>query len=716
MSDTFYTKVERYGNNILWSGYDNGDRFYKKVKYQPTLYVETKTDNAEYVSLIGNKPLKPMLFNDMKSATDFIKKYQDVSNLTICGNANFPAAFTYEQYPSTVGFDPSLIHVAMFDIEVDISKKKPDMKQADSMITSIAYKSSKSDIYHAFGYKDYDPNATVLDIDPSCIRYHKFKTERELLLKFVEIWTSDYPDVVTGWNCEFFDIAYIVRRIENVLGASVAKKLSPWGIIRERTVEIYKKPQTTYVLSGISIIDYMNAFKKFGYKYGTLQSYKLDNVAVVVLGTKKVSYQEEYGTLTQLYEKNHQLYIDYNIYDTRLVEMFEETVALLQLTFTVAYKSGVNFNEAFGTVGVWDTTIFRALMQKGIVPFVKTSPMRDDESIPGGFVKDPQVGMKHWVVSFDLNSLYPHLMMQYNMSPETYVRNHKENVSQESILTGEYVNSTPYAVAANGACFRKDFKGIIPQIIESYYDERAQIKRDMLQAESKLEKASTDSERKQLKKQITQLHNSQMSIKILMNGLYGSTANEYFIYYISDMAEAITTSGQLSVKWAGQIVNQYLNSVLKTEEFDYVSYTDTDSVVRDSIIYVNGNRIAIGDYYDSIGGKFLRYDDFNRDYIKEVDNGDLSYSVSLDYQLQEKRIKYVMKHRVRKEMFEIKANGKTVVVTEDHSIIVKLKDTGEMISIKPRDLDREKHYIINIDTDSNTGEDSAKKVNEQGNF
>ena len=495
----FYTKIERYGNNILWVGYDNGKRFYKKVPYQPTFYVEDRKnagDSPKHVSLIGDKPLKPVLCESMKGGTEFIERYKDVENMAMCGNTNYVAAFTYDKYPGKIQFDPSVINIFKFDIEVDISKKKPDMNLADNYITSIASKSSKSDLYYVFGTKDYDPYKTVTGIDPDKIVYVKCQSETELLRKFVDLWVSDYPDVVTGWNCELFDIAYLVKRIENVLGVSTVKRLSPWGHVREKTFEMFNKPQRTYVISGISIVDYMHAFKKFGYKYGTLQSYKLDHVASVVLGSNKLSY-DEYGTLTELYNKNPQLYLDYNLYDTRLVEMMEEQAALLSLTFTVAYKSGVNYNDAFGTVGVWDTTIFRALMDQGRVPFVKKVSGETSGGITGGYVKSPHTGLKDWVVSFDLNSLYPHLMMQYNMSPETYQHNVAENVSQDMILNGDYKNSTKYAVAATGACFTKDRIGIIPEIIDSYYTERAEIKQEMLRAESKLESIKEEIERRQ---------------------------------------------------------------------------------------------------------------------------------------------------------------------------------------------------------------------------
>jgi DNA polymerase elongation subunit (family B) len=294
MNNTMYTKIERYGNDILWTGYDNGKRFYKKVKYQPTFYVEDRQNEDQkpsHVSLIGDRPLKSIQCDDMKRATEFVERYKDVQNMVMCGNTNYVASFTYDMYPGTIDFDPSLINIFTFDIEVDISKKKPDMETADNEITSVAIKSSKSSNYYMFGTKDYDPEKTITGIDPSLIKYHKCQSEYDMLNRFVDLWCSDYPDVVTGWNVELFDITYIVKRIENILGMAAVKRLSPWGHVRERSFEMFNKMQKTYVISGISIVDYMNAFKKFGYKYGTMQSYKLDNVATIVLGTKKLSYE-----------------------------------------------------------------------------------------------------------------------------------------------------------------------------------------------------------------------------------------------------------------------------------------------------------------------------------------------------------------------------------------------------------------------------------------
>lgn len=579
----FYTNVERYGNSILWRGYENGRRFERKVQYSPTLFVASsdKTKDTGYKTLVGGLPLIPMKQDTMKDAKEFTEKYKDVHGMTIAGSTNYIAQFIQEHYPNNIEFDVSLINIASFDIEVDISDGYANINEADKEITSIAYKSSKSDTYHLLGRKDYDKSKTLLDIDPQNIHFMKFDTEEALLRRFKQIWTNDYPDIVTGWNVEYFDIQYIVTRMKVLFGEEWIKDLSPWRSIRQQSREFFGKQQSTYVISGLTVIDYMDAFKKFGYKYGPQESYKLDHIANVVLGEKKLDYSE-YGSLTELYEKNPQLYLDYNLKDTWLIQRFEDETGLLSLVMTVAYGGGVNFSDAFGTVGIWETTLYRRLIKDGRVPPIKGGPGDRAGELVGGFVKDPKVGMHPWIVSFDLNSLYPHLMLQYNMSPETYLPDRREYVTQEMVLNDKYENKDKsVSVCANGVCFTNGFRGVIPEIIDEYYGNRKIIKNKMLEVEQALENATDKSEKDRLKREANQLHNSQMAIKIAMNSLYGATANIYFLYYINEMAEAITTSGQLSIRYAEKSVNNYMNKVLKTEGKDYIIYIDTDSIYVD---------------------------------------------------------------------------------------------------------------------------------------
>lgn len=482
----FYTNVERFGNTLLWRGYENGKPFMRRVKYKPTLYTTTR-GSSEYRTMIGEKPLEARKFDTMADVKDFIERYKDVHGMEICGNTNFIASFIQEQYPGQIQYDMSLINIVMFDIEYDTTTGYTTTDDADKPINSIAYKSSKSDTYHLLTLKGYDKTKTITGIDPDKIYHMEFEKETSLLSRFIQLWTNDYPDIVTGWNVEYFDIMYIVTRIIKLFGEEKAKQLSPWGSIKKNSREVFGKMQSTYAISGISIIDYMDAFKKFGYKYGPQESYKLDHIAHVVLGEKKLDYSE-YGSLSELYIQNPQLFFDYNLKDTHLIELMEEETALLALVMTVAYGGGVNYGEAFGTVGIWETTLYRKLMEKKLIPPLKSGPGDRAGELVGGYVKDPKVGMHSWIVSFDLNSLYPHLMLQYNMSPETYIPDQREYVSQDMVLEDKFVNKNPdYSVCANGVCFSNKKLGIIPEIIDEYYGNRSKIKKQMLSVEQEME-------------------------------------------------------------------------------------------------------------------------------------------------------------------------------------------------------------------------------------
>jgi DNA polymerase elongation subunit (family B) len=583
---SFYTSVERYGNNILWRGYEDGKRFSYRVPFEPTLYIHTPKAGGEgYTSLTeGGLPVSPTKFGDMKEAKTFIEEYKGVHGMKIFGSTNYVTQFIQQEYPNKITYDVSQVNIVSFDIEVDIRDGYPNMDTADKEITSIAYHSSRNDIYYVLGRKDYDKTKTITGIPQDKIQFVKFdgvNGETALLQYFMKLWTTDYPDVVTGWNVEYFDIQYIVTRIIRLLGEETAKRLSPNKSMRQTSREIFGKMAYTYYISGVAIIDYMDCFKKFGYKYGPQESYKLDHIAYVVLGETKIDYSE-YGSLTALYDENPQLYLDYNLKDTQLIARLEEETGLLALVMTVAYDGGVNYNDAFGTVGIWEATIYRKLLLDKVVPPLKGGPGMRAGDLVGGYVKDPKVGMHPWVVSFDLNSLYPHLMLQYNMSPETYMDGNRQYVTQDMVLQGEYKNNDKsFSVAANGVCFDNKKVGVIPKIIDEYYNNRAVIKKQMIVAEQQFEVETDPAERKRIKREINQLHNSQMSIKISMNSLYGATANVYFLYYINEMAEAITTSGQLSIRYAEKSVNDYLNRILGTTDHDYIIYIDTDSIYVD---------------------------------------------------------------------------------------------------------------------------------------
>jgi len=566
---SFYTSVARYGNSLLYRGYNhNGVPVKKKVKYEPTLFVPTQKQTT-WKSLDG-VPVAPVKQASMKDAKEFLERYSDVANAKVYGNQNFVHQYITERFPHDIQFNRAHIQVCNIDIEVASDDGFPEPSDALHPVISIALKMSRGNVYYVWGLDDYHAKTDN-------IRYVKCANEHELLNKFISYWEDNCPDVITGWNTRFFDIPYLVNRINRIVSPESIRRLSPWGLVHFQEKTIKGRKQQAYDIVGISQLDYMELFIKFGYSYGAQESYALNHIAYVVLGETKLSY-EEYGNLYNLYKQNHQLFIDYNIKDVELIERLEDKMGLITLAVTIAYKGGVNFQDTFGTTAIWDSIIYRELHKNKIAipPAIEKNKME----YPGGFVKEPQVGMHEWVCSFDLNSLYPNLIVQYNMSPETII-GVTEKGGVDYYLNGQTTCST-YATAANGCTFNCEKQGIIPQIIVQYYDERKSVKNMMIAAMKKYEVEKTF----ELEKEINQLENRQMAIKILLNSLYGALGNKYFRYFDMRIAEAITLSGQLAILWAERTMNKEMNNILKTNDKDYVIAIDTDS------LYVNMGNIV----------------------------------------------------------------------------------------------------------------------------
>jgi len=569
----FYTSVNRYGNNILYRGFENGKKVAKKVKFTPTLFVDSPKPTG-WKTLYGRDVL-PKRFDTMRDAADFIKQYNEVDNFNFYGSNNYITQFITEKFPSDIHFERNKVNVTTIDIEVASDDGFPFVEQAAHPVISIATKNNIDNIYYVWGLGDYDVENTNMTTHQ--VVYIKCTTEQDLLEKFLRFWNHEYtcPDVVTGWNVRLFDFPYLINRTINLFGEDYAKQFSPWGIVDKRSIVIAGREQTAYEMAGIQQLDYYDLFKKFGYSYGMQSSYKLDHIASVVLGERKLSY-EEHGSLHSLYKNDYQKFIDYNIKDVELVDRFEEKMGLISLAMTMAYRGGVNYSDTFGTTSIWDSIIYRILhAQKTAVPW---SRPKAKVPYPGAYVKDPMVGKHDWVVSFDLNSLYPNIIVQYNMSPETIVEGKIPGIDVENLLAGrDYVQEDDFAVSATGLQFRKDKQGVIPNVIKQYYDERRAVKKRMLEAKQEYEISKS----KKLENEINTLENQQMAIKILMNSLYGALGNAYFRYFDNRVAEAITTSGQLSIRWAERAINGKMNSILKSTARDYVIAIDTDS------LYVN---------------------------------------------------------------------------------------------------------------------------------
>ena len=569
---TFYTSVDGIGNDILFCGYKNGKRIKERIPYSPTHYVACK-GKSEYKTLDGQyvEPINP---GSIRECRDFLKQYSEVDNFTVYGNTNYVHAFISDAFQERgIDWKRELINVTTLDIEVQSDQGFPAPEKADFPVTAITLKNNIDNIFYVFGIGKWCAEDSILPAEMlERVKYVDCETESRLLMKFLEHWRSNYPDVITGWNSRLFDTVYLVNRITKVLGKDQAKKLSPWGLMQERFIQRSAREEQVFELRGMQQLDFMDCFKKFGYTYGNQENYKLDTIAHVVLGENKIDYSE-YGTLHDLHTKNYPLYIDYNIKDVDIVDRLEDKTGLITLSMTIAYKALVNMTDSFGSVGVWDALLYNELRKRNIVVPPKVNNTKE-RKIEGAFVKDPQNGMHDWVMSFDLNSLYPHIIMQYNMSPETVIDDRYSGVNVDTLLSETDIDiPKDYCMSATGQYFDKTKKGIVPEIIEGLYAERSALKKEMLDAEQR----SQDDKSYETERKIVTLNNQQMAIKILMNSLYGALSNEFFRYYDIRVAESITVSGQLTILWAQKTINQYLNKLLKTDE-DYVVAIDTDSL------------------------------------------------------------------------------------------------------------------------------------------
>ena len=557
----FYTNVIRFGNHLLIREIRNGERTKKRVRYSPTLYclVEQQTP---YKTLDGQY-VAPIKHDCMKDASDWVKNYQEQPDL-IYGNTQYPYSYISDEYKSPVNWDMEKLLIVTLDIEVECENGFPSPRSATEPLLSITIKNHQNKKIIVWGLKPFKT-------DRDDVEYRLCKNEKDLLRKFIDDWEFFCPDIITGWNTEFFDIPYLCNRIKNTFGEDELKRLSPWRSVHERDVYQMGRNHQVYNIQGIAHLDYFDLYRKF--TYTAQESYRLNHIAWVELGEKKDG--NPFDTFREWYTKDYQSFLEYNIQDVEIVDRLEDKMKLIELCLTMAYDGKVNYVDVLGTVRYWDVLIYNYLKERNIVIPQKKAADKSAQ-YEGAYVKDPQVGMHKWVMSFDLNSLYPHLIMQYNISPETLIPSDKEAPEKmvDKILNGEITNKTKYCMAPNGAFFRKDKRGFLPELMETIYNDRVRYKKLLLEVKQKYE----DTKDKSLLKDISRYNNIQMAKKISLNSAYGAIGNSWFRYFDLRNAEAITTSGQLAIRWIEKSLNIYLNKILGTDEEDYVIASDTDSV------------------------------------------------------------------------------------------------------------------------------------------
>ncbi len=562
MSQRFYTNVQLIGNQFLVRGVDKGQRFEIRDEFFPTLFVKSKK-KSKYKTLSG-EPVEAINPGTVRDCRDFYKKYEDVEGFEIYGNDRYIYQYISEKYPEDeVRFDISKIKLVTLDIEVASEQGFPDVESCTEEILAISIQDYTTKQIITWGVKPFNNKQ-------SNVTYHYCPSEYELLSHFINYWMVDVPDVITGWNIQLYDIPYICRRLERVLGEKLKKRMSPWGLVSEGEIHLMGRTHITFDIGGVTQLDYLDLYKKFTYK--AQESYRLDYIAEVELGQKKLDHSE-FDTFKDFYTKGWQKFIEYNIVDVELVDRLEDKMKLIELALTMAYDAKVNYADVFYQVRMWDTIIYNYLKKRNIVIPPKNKTTKG-EKYAGAYVKEPIPGKYDWVVSFDLNSLYPHLIMQYNISPETLRETRHPSASVERFLNQEVEITEDYATCANGAQYRKDVRGFLPELMDKMYGDRVVFKKKMIQAKKDYEKTPS----KALEKEIARCNNIQMAKKISLNSAYGAIGNQYFRYYKLANAEAITLSGQVSIRWIENKMNQKINKILKTEEVDYVIASDTDSI------------------------------------------------------------------------------------------------------------------------------------------
>ena len=573
----FYTSVASVGNNILYRGVEDGRRVKFKIDYSPTLFLPSKKESP-WKTLKGEN-LEPIKLGGIRDARDFIKRYDEVENFKIYGMNRFEYAFITEQHGGMVDWEMDQISIGVVDIEVGSENGFPDPYIASQPITAICIKYFDGTCV-VFGCGDYEVKGTE--------KYIKCEDEYRLCKNFLNYWQSNCPDIITGWNIKFFDVPYIVNRFRKILNEEETRKLSPWNIITERKANVNNRELIAYDFLGVCALDYIELYKWYAPGGKSQESYRLDNIAQVELGEGKIAY-DEYDSLHALYRQNYQKFIEYNIKDVDLILKLDDKLKLLELAITLAYDTKTNYDDVFAQTRMWDSLTYSYLLDKKIV--VPPRVVKDKTSaFEGAYVKEPQVGLHNWVASFDLNSLYPHLMMQYNISPETLIEPSNytdemrniimDGVSVDKMLSKQVDTSklSGVTLTPNGQFFRTDKQGFLPKMMEEMYIDRSKFKKLMLKAKQDYENETDESKKYDIEKRIARYNNLQLAKKVSLNSAYGALGSQYFRFYDLRQALAVTLAGQLSIRWIENKLNEYMNGLLKTTGIDYVIASDTDSI------------------------------------------------------------------------------------------------------------------------------------------
>ena len=471
-----------------------------------------------------------------------------------------------------------------FDIEVEVTQGFPDVNKAENIITSIAFYDVLTKQYYCYVLDKENKvdigrfnNATVI----------KFKDERDLLKAFYTKYLEISPTIISGWNSDRFDVPYLYNRTTRLLGQQAANCLSPIGIVD------FQKHRGTYKIAGVSSLDYLELYKKL--TFGERSSYRLDDIGELEVGIKKVSYE---GTLNDLYDGDRNRFVEYNINDVLILQELDNKLDFIDIARAICHLGHVPYEDVYYSSRFLEGAILVYLKKVGIIAPNKVKANRDlmggNDKFAGAYVQDPQKGKHEWVYDLDITSMYPSIIMSLNISPETkvgkldswdaesflkgkdktYTINNKHGKEMTKLTTAEFGNflkDNNVSVSSNGVIYTRDKRGLIPTLLEKWFDDRVQFR--------KLAKKFAEQGDKE---KYAYFDRRQYIQKVVLNSLYGVLGLPVFRFYDLDNAEATTTTGVELIKFTKRMANHYYNSTLDDKE-DYCIYIDTDSVFYSAI-------------------------------------------------------------------------------------------------------------------------------------
>lgn len=627
----FYLTVEQAGDTLFERYIDkNGREQTREITYAPCMFMHTN-EQTKYKDIYG-KYCQKKQFETMREANQWMKRMDDMG-LEALGMDDYKLSYLSDKYPHEIQYDSTKIRVANFDIEVTSPDGFPEPAEAKWPVDAITHYDSIDDKFYVFDLlnsvngdvgewslkiarKMQDEGGDELPEEISDkIVYMPFNDEKDMMLQYLTFWNEKTPVVLTGWNVESFDVPYVYNRLKNLFGEKVAKRLSPHRRVRIKEIENMYGMRQIVQLYGISMLDYIDLYKKFSFT--NQPSYSLDYVSEYELKVGKLAYD---GPISKLRETNHQRYISYNIIDVYRVVQIDMKRQFINLSLSMGYYAKMQIQSVFSPIKTWDAIIFNSLKRADkVIPQQQSHPVLP---YPGAFVKEPIPNAYRFVMSFDLTSLYPSIIRQVNISPETLAGQFKLHPLHEYIAGTAPRPSDVYSCSPNGMMYDKSYQGVIPEEITKVFNQRKEHKGYMLAAQRNVEliKEALNNPARSLNPEPEvdyrfdfndsmkdELHNlsetvlkammfkcertevagmtAQINRKLLINSLYGALGNVWFRYYDLRNATAITTFGQMALQWIERKVNEYLNKTLGTVDHKFVLYGDTDS------IYVSADKI-----------------------------------------------------------------------------------------------------------------------------